>query len=413
MSRRSRRILHLAVAAAFVTMCLAANAWGQDWPQFRGMHRDGISMELDLMQKWPDAGPNEVWRQTVGEGYSGISVVGSRLYTMFAGEHEGEPTEFAVAFDASTGEEVWRTAIGAKYDTEFGNGPRSTPTVDGKMLYVLGSMGDLVALSVKDGSRKWSLNLPEKFGTKMPYFGFSNSALVDGDRLLIESGGPDGKSYAALDKKTGEVIWTFGEGGPGYNSALPILVNGERRYLYFAGDKLHSVNADGEEVWSHPWPQGETHAMPVFIPPDKVFGSGAEGVGATLLRVQEEEGTATVEEVWTTSFMRNHFSSSVYHDGHIYGFDNATLKCISLEDGKMKWGKRGLGKGSLILADGRLVVLSDRGKLLLLKASPEGYEEQGTIQALEGRSWTAPTVAGGRLYVRNHTEMVSYDIKVN
>ncbi len=413
MSRHPRRTLNLGAAAAIVALLVAANAFGHDWPQFRGIHRDGISAEIDLLQSWPDAGPKEVWRHSIGEGYSGISVVGTRFYTMYGGEHEGEPTEFAAAFDAKTGEEVWRTAIGAKYEGEFGYGPRSTPTVDGDMVYVLGSQGDLAALSIKDGSKKWVLNLPEKFGTKKPYFGFSNSALVDGDKLLIECGGPDGKSYSALDKKTGEIVWTFGEGGPGYNSALPIQVNGERRYVYFAGEKLNSVNEKGEEVWSHPWPEGETHAMPVFVPPDRVFGSGAEGVGATLLRVQEEEGNATVEEVWKTPFMRNHFSSSVYHDGHIYGFDNATLKCISLEDGKMKWGKRGLGKGSLILADGRLVVLSDRGKLLLITASPEGYEEQGTTQALEGRSWTAPTVAGGRLYVRNHTEMVSYDIKVN
>ncbi|TDI13380.1 MAG: hypothetical protein E2P04_03405 [Acidobacteria bacterium] len=413
MSRHPRRTLNLAAAAALIAILVAANTFGHDWPQFRGIHRDGISAEIDLLQSWPDAGPKEVWRHDIGEGYSGISVVGERFYTMFAAEHEGEPTEFAAAFDANTGEEVWRTAIGAMYDGEFGHGPRSTPTVDGDMVYVLGSKGDLVALSIKDGSKKWNLNLPEKFGTKMPYFGFSNSALVDGDKLLIECGGPDGKSYSALDKNTGEVVWSFGEGGPGYSSALPIEVNGERRYLYFAGEKLNSVNEKGEEVWSHPWPDGETHAMPVFVPPDRVFGSGAEGVGAILLRVQEEEGNATVEEVWKTPFMRNHFSSSVYLDGHIYGFDNATLKCISLEDGKMKWGKRGLGKGSLILVDGRLVVLSDQGKLLLLTASPEGYEEQGMVQALEGRSWTAPTLAGGRVYVRNHTEMVSYDIKVN
>jgi outer membrane protein assembly factor BamB len=340
-----------------------------------------------------------------------MAVVGDRLYTCYAAEHEGQPTEFAAAFEAGTGKELWRTPIGEKLDTEFGNGPRATPTVDGDTVYVLGARGHLAALATQDGSERWTLSLTETFGSQMPGWGFATSALVDGDQLIVEGGGPEGKSYAALDKKTGEVKWTRGEGGPGYNSVLPVTVGGEQRYIYFAGGKLNCINDKGEEIWSHPWPEGETHAMPVFVPPNQVFGSGAEGVGATLLRVHEEEGKATPEEVWTTRFMRNHFSSSVYLDGHIYGFDNATLKCISLEDGSMKWGKRGLGKGSLILADGHLIVLSDRGLLLLLEATAEGYVEKGRVQALEGKCWTSPTLADGKLYLRNHTEIVSYDVK--
>jgi outer membrane protein assembly factor BamB len=411
MPRRRERALLFVVTAAAAAALLVGNSTGQDWPQFRGVHRDGISPETGLLQQWPEKGPREVWRQAIGEGYSGMAAVGERLYTMYSDENEGDPTDFAAAFDAGTGKELWRTAIGKRYDTEFGNGPRSTPTVDGDTAYVLGAMGDLVALSAKDGTERWRINLTETFGGRMPGWGFATSALVDGDQLVIEGGGSEGKSYAALDKETGEVEWTFGEGGPGYNSALAINAGGERRYIYFGGDKLNCINGQGEEVWSHVWPQGETHAMPVFVPPDKVFGSGAEGIGASLLKIHEEEGSATVEETWRSRFMRNHFSSSLYFDGHIYGFDNATLKSISLEDGKMNWGKRGLGKGSLILADGHLIVLSDRGKLLLVEASPDGYVEKGAVQALEGRSWTSPTLADGRLYVRNHTEMVSYDIK--
>jgi hypothetical protein len=176
-------------------------------------------------------------------------------------------------------------------------------------------------------------------------------------------------------------------------------------------EKLMAIDESGKEVWSHAWPKGTTYAMPLFIPPDRLFASGPEGVGAHLLRVEENGEDSKIQELWETRFMRNHFSSSVVHDGTIYGFDNATLKAISVDDGKLAWAKRGLGKGSLILADGHLLVLSDRGKLLVVEATAEQYNEKGSVQALDGKSWTAPVLANGRLYLRNHTEMVAFDLK--
>ncbi len=408
MHRSKNLFAHL--AAALVLMAagpLAAEPGPADWPQFRGTARDGVSTETGLLTTWTDDGPPEVWRVEIGEGYSGMSVVGDRLYTMYAAEHEDKAVEFAAAFESATGKEVWRTLIGDKLDTEFGNGPRATPTVDGETVYVMGSHGALAALKASDGSEIWRLELTEAFGSQRPYWGFSMSALVDGDKLLVEGGGGEGKSYAALDKKTGEVVWTSGDGRPGHNSPISMDVMGERRIVYVAGGKLRCIDSDGGEVWAHEWPQGETHASPVFIAPNMIYASGAEGVGATLIRVDEQAETK-VEEVWKVPNLRNHFSTAVAHDGYLYGFDNATLKSVSVETGEMAWAKRGLGKGSLIYADGHLLVLSDRGKLVSIEASGEGYSEAGSVQALTGRSWTSPTLANGRLYLRNHTEMVSY-----
>lgn len=403
--------LWVAGALVLATPILAGD--GHDWPQFRGINRDGLSAETGLADSWPEAGPREVWRVPLGEGYSGISVVGDRLYTMYATDHEGEPTEVAAAFDAKSGKELWRTPIGPKYDTEFGNGPRSTPTVDGDSVYVLGSQGDLAALATKDGKPRWSMSLKEKFGSQTPTWGFSTSVIVDGDHVVLQAGGGDGKSYTAIDKKTGEVEWTFGDSGVGYNSALRVEVDGEPRYVYVSRGKLYCIDADGNKVWEHPWFEGrlEAHAIPVKVGKNKLFASGAEGVPAQLLQVSEDGKAGSVEKLWETRFMRNHFNASVVHGDHLYGFDNATLKAISVQDGEMAWGKRGLGKGSLIYADGKLYVLSDRGKLVLLEATPEGYTEKGSVQALEGRCWTAPTLSGGRLYLRNHEEMVAYDVK--
>ena len=385
----------------------------EDWPQFRGQNRDGISPESGLLDAWPEGGPKEVWRRPIGEGYSAISIVGDRLFTMYGGDFDGKAVEFAAAFDAKTGEELWRVPLGEKYDTEFGNGPRTTPTVDGDTVYLMDSHGTFVALATKDGKELWRVSLTEAFGSQQPHWGFSASALVDGDQVVLESGGTEGKSYVALNKKNGEVKWTSGDGTgtPGYNSAIAVGKKGKHSYIYVANKQLRCIDRDGTELWSYDWPEGETHASPLFIAPDLVYAAGAEGVGASLVRITESDGKQVAEEVWQTRFMRNHFSSSIVHEGHIFGFDNATLKSLAVEDADLAWAKRGLGKGSLIYADGKLVVLSDRGQLLLIEATAEGYVERGTVQALEGRSWTAPTLSNGRLYLRNHTEMVVFDLK--
>ena len=410
MMQHRTRSAGIAVALCMVLVSPAAAGDGADWPQFRGVHRDGTSAETGLAGSWPETGPKELWRVPIGEGYSAVSVVGDRLYTMYAGDLEGEAVEFAAAFDATTGKELWKTKVGAKYDTEFGNGPRATPTVDGATVYVLGSYGDLAALAIADGAVRWSLNLPETFGGKQPGWGYATSPLIDGDRLIFESGGPEGKSYAGIATKSGEVVWTSGEGRAGYNSALPITVGDTTRSVYVAGGKLRSIDRDGSERWSMDWPQGETHAMPVFVPPDRIYASGAEGIGAKLVRFAESDDGGSAETVWETRFMRNHFSSSVLHAGHIFGFDNATLKAIRVEDGELAWAKRGLGRGALIVADGKLIVLSDRGQLLLAEATGEEFRELGSVQALEGKCWTAPSLSRGKLFLRNHEQMVAYDL---
>jgi outer membrane protein assembly factor BamB len=400
-------ILFGAVCALVVPALVVAD----DWPQFRGLQRDGVSQETGLAEGWAEGGPKEVWRKPIGSGYSAVSIVGDRLYTMYVVEIDGEDKEVAVALSAKDGKELWRTPLGVRFDNEFGDGPRATPTVSGDRVYVLDSRGTLAALKTKDGSVVWSMDFIEKFEIETPRFGYSTSVVVDGDQVIVQAGGPEGKNYLGINKDNGEILWSRGDGPAGYNSALPVQIGDTKRFVYVAGNQLICVDEDGGEVWAHDWPQGETHAMPIRIPPDKLYLSGAEGVGARLFRVKEADGKGEIELLWEQPFMRNHFSSAVVNDGTIYGFDNATLKAISVEDGKMIWGKRGLGKGSLIFADGRLLVLSDRGKLLLLEATTEGYREKGSVQALEGLCWTAPALADGRLYLRNHDELVVYDLR--
>lgn len=395
----------------FLAPALGAQAAGDDWPQFRGRHRDGVSPDTGLLPAWPEGGPRELWRRPIGEGYSSVAVAGGRLYTMYAAAVGDERLEVAAAFDAATGEEIWRVPVGAMIETEFGNGPRSTPAVDDGALYVLGSHGDFAALATADGARRWALSLPETFHAQRPMWGYATSAVVEGDLVIVESGGVEGRCYAALDKATGETRWTTVSAPAGYNSLLPATVGGRRQLVYVAGQTIGAFDLEGRELWTQPTHNTETHAIPLFVPPDQVFVSGIGGEGATLFQVRQDGGAETVEPVWNNPTMRNHFSASLYYQGAFYGFDNATLKALSAVTGEIGWQKRGLGRGSLIAADGHLIVLSDRCKLMLAEATTERWNETGAVQALEGKCWTPPTLAGGKLYLRNHTEMVCYDLE--
>jgi outer membrane protein assembly factor BamB len=405
-----RRLLGATLALGALSAAAAA-----DWPQFRGILRDGRSAETGLLRSWPAGGPREAWRRSLGQGYSGIAVAGGKLFTMYAeGGDEGQ--EYVTALDPATGQELWKSPVGKRIDTQFGNGPRATPTIDGDSVYVLGGGGTLMALAAKDGAMRWKLELTETFGSKVPTWGFSVSPVVEQGTVILEAGGSPGKSYAGIDAKDGKILWTSGDGPeePGYMSALPVELAGTRQFVHVVGDSLRSVDGAGKLIWSHPWPRGETHATPVFVPPDRILVAGVDGVGAMMLRIAKGQEGAVVEEVWKSPTFRTHFNAAVLEGEHLYGFDNTTLKCISAADGSVAWARRGLGKGSLIGADGLLIVLADDGRLLLIEASPAELRETGSVQALApegGRTWTPPALSGGRVFLRNHAEIVAYDVK--
>jgi len=250
-------------------------------------------------------------------------------------------------------------------------------------------------------------DLQQSFGSILPQHGFSTAPMVEGELLVIEVGGGRGKAYAALDPKDGSTRWTTLDGAPTYTSPIAVTFAGERQLISLGGNRIFSFRPDGELAWSHPWQGGI--AMPIFVAPDKLFVS--TGRGSMLAKIDKGAEGITVSQVWQSNEMKNHFNSSVVHDGYVYGFDNAILKAVSLATGQRAWAKRGFGKGSLIVADGDLIVLGERGILAQAEASPEGFDEKGRVQALDGKCWTSPTLAGGRLYLRSLSEMVSYDLK--
>ncbi|MFL6290331.1 MAG: PQQ-binding-like beta-propeller repeat protein [Thermoanaerobaculia bacterium] len=390
----------------------ADSSMGTDWPRFRGPQQDGASPEKGLLRSWPESGPRVLWKKPIGSGFSTVAVVGDALYTLAV---EGE-SETAYRLREADGEVVWRVPLGPVFPEMFGNGPRSTPTVDGDEVYVLSATGRLHALKAKDGARLWELDLVKELGGTIPNRGYAASPLVDGDLLIVEAGGSEGRAVVGLDRKTGKIRWSALDGKPGYVTPLLVTIDGVRQYVIvrtLEGD-IVSLLPDGKVHWRYPWKVGAI-ASPLFLTPNRIFASASEDTGSVLLEIGKGEsgrpGGAAVREVWSNRLMKNHFSSSVLYEGHIYGFDNASLKCIVAGTGEQKWVHRGYGKGSLILADGLLYILSDQGQLILAEATPAGFQEKGRLKVMEGKTWTSPVLSRGRLYLRDEDEMIVLDVR--
>ncbi|MCA9740071.1 MAG: PQQ-binding-like beta-propeller repeat protein [Deferribacteres bacterium] len=378
----------------------------KNWSQYRGQNRNGVSLEQVQLQAWPAGGPKLVWKRSIGEGFSGISISDGTGYTA----DSQDSTEFLVAFELKTGKDLWRVGMDKKFFELLGNGPRSTPTIADGMAFGLSSEGMLVAVDAKNGAEKWRVSLAERYAGKGPGRGYSVSPIVDGDLVLIEAAGENDKAIVALDKNTGATRWGNHKARASHSSPVMADIAGYRQYIFPTGGKAISLNGDGEVLWSIKAPPGMI-AMPVFIEPNLVFLSGSTDNGCAMLEITESGDSLHAAELWQNRMMINHFNSSTYYQGYIYGFSKATLTCIDAKTGERKWRKRGFGKGSLIVVGGHLVVLSDQGELALIEATPEAYNEVSLFpNALSGKSWTEPAFSDGKLYLRNLKEMVCYDL---
>jgi outer membrane protein assembly factor BamB len=405
--------LHVSIRAMFVLAALLAAsvprpASGEDsWAQWRGMNRDGVSVETDILREWPSDGPTEVWRVPLGPGYASMSIVGKRLYTQTSSGGD----EVTVCLSVEDGSEIWRTPTGPRYENGRGNGPRSTPTLHDGKAYVMSSTGTLSALDAETGDVLWSHDFVEEFGATPPGWGYSCSPLVEGDVVMVEAGGPSDNALVGYNKDTGDLAWSIESGEAAYSSPTAITALGRRQALFLTHRGLTSVvPATGETLWRYPWPEVLNVATPLLIDEDLIFVSAAYDKGCALVRITEDGETMGAELVWEGRTMRNHFNTSVAHGGYLYGFDNASLKCIEVETGEDQWRSRGLGKGSLIRVLDRLIVLAEHGTLVLLDAAPDACTELARVDVLKGRTWTPPCLAGGQLYLRNEEELVRLDI---
>ena len=380
-----------------LTFCLAASTLGAgftahaaDWPQWRGPGRTGISGEAGWAARWPAAGPRKVWSAKVGEGYSSAVVAGGRLYT--TGNSGNQDT--VVCLNADTGKPVWRYS----YPCAAGDygGPRATPTVSGNLLYTLSREGQAFCFNTANGRPVWSKNLARETGAESPRWGFAGSPLVLGNQVIYNIGG----AGTAVDKGTGKIVWKSGGGVSGYASPLPFQVGSQKGVAIFVGNAIVGVNpANGRELWRHGWDtQYDVNAADPIFYFDNVFVSSNYGKGCALIRLAG--GRPAV--AWQNRNMRNHTNSSVLLGGHVYGNDEGKLVCVDLKDGRTKWRGPGIGRGGLMAADGKLIVISERGELFTVAADPTRYTELSRASVGRGDYWTHPVLANGRIYVRSH-----------
>lgn len=400
----NHRRLVIAILVALVPFAAAA----ADWPQWRGPHQDGISTETGLLTDWPEGGPPELWRIPLGLGYSAVSVVGDRAYTMFANEQG----EFVIALDAKTGKTLWKVRSGDLFENAYGDGPRATPTVHEGRVYALGATGSLLCLDAATGERIWGLNILDKLGGENLDYGVSASPVVIG-KMLVVVGGKDGKTLAALDKGTGEVLWASLSDLGGYSTPIPIEVDGTKQIVVLMGQALVGVSPeDGTELWRHPWKttMDANVATPIFHD-GRLFVSTGYGTGCGMFKLSAAGGKPTAELLWANRNMKNYFSTSVLVDGYLYGFNNTRLVCMDFETGESKWNESGFNRGSLFYADGKLIIYGERGTLAVAEANPNEYQELASAEIMDGRTWVVPTLADGRLYVRGEEELACLKLK--
>ena len=383
-----------------------------EWFQWRGPNRDGHSAETGLLQAWPKSGPPQVWRSAgVGNGYSSFSTSGGRLFTL--GARGG--MEYVVALDRATGKKVWEHQNGRRYENDRGDGPRSTPTLEGDRLYVLGGSGDLTCLEQSTGKRIWMVNLVQKFGGVNPYWGYSESPLIVGDRILVNAGGSRA-SIVAIAKADGSTLWQQHNDGAGYSSPMLMRTGSLNQVIFFTDSRTIAVDPrDGRLLWSYNKANnGTANVATPIVKGTRVFVSSDYGTGGALLEVRAAGNLATANEIYFTRDMRNHHASSVLVGDHLYGFSSSILTALGFDTGKPAWRDRSVGKGSLIFADGRLYLYSEDGVAGLAEASPMAYREHGrfTIPQQSGQpTWSHPIIAGGLLIIRDQDTVYAYDVK--
>ncbi len=413
---RPSRLLPLLLSAgllAAVGTGAQAPASSNDWPQWRGPDRSGVSRERGLLNDWPAAGPRRVWTASnLGAGYGSAAIAGSRV--LVQGSTRSNST--VSALNRGDGKLVWTQTIGRANTNDRGSGPRGTPSVDGDRVYVLTENGDLACLKAADGAIVWQRNILREFNASNIGWLVSESPLVDGNLVYVTPGGR-GAGMVGLDKISGKTVWTAKElsDEAGYASPIAATVHGVRTIMTLTSGAGVGVRAsDGKLMWRYRRVANTTAntTTPVFHD-NKVFYTSAYDTGGALLSLTPQGDTVKADEVYFTRDLQNHHGGVVFVDGYLYGFNNSILTCLEFATGKTMWRHRSVGKGSLAAADGKLYIVGEDLVVGLAEASPAGYREHGRFRIDDQGlpSWAHPAISDGRMYIRNQGMLASYDIR--
>ena len=395
-----------------VVECIQAS----DWPQFLGPTRNGVYSASDLAASWPPGGPAVLWQRSVGEGFSGPVVAQGRVVLF----HRVRDRETVECLDADTGQLIWSFAYPTSYVDDYGggNGTRATPAIAGDRVVTFGAQGVLHCLDFATGEKIWRVDTHSRFAVPKGFFGAACSPLVAGDRVLMNIGGTRrGAGVVAFDKSTGKVLWTATNDEAGYSSPVTATIGGRDRALFFTRSGLVDVDPEtGRVQFQFRWrarSNTTVNAATPLVIGEKIFLSASSRTGAVLLELRGNRP----EKLWSSDeVLSNHYATSVYHDGHLYGFHGRqeygpSLRCAELETGKLRWSQKGFGAGTLLVAGDRLLILREDGRLFLAPASPRGFRPTAEARVLSGTVRAYPALANGRLYARDGSQLVCLDLR--
>ena len=381
------------------------------WTDFRGPLRDGHYRERPIRTDWPGGGLRPLWKQPIGGGYASFVIARNRAFTI---EQRG-PREVVAAYDVRTGRELWTNAWDALFTESLGgDGPRATPTWANGVVYALGATGELRALDEETGRTIWRINIIDDNGATNLDWGMAGSPLVTGSSVVVLPGGPNGRSVVAYERRTGKRMWSMLGDKQAYASPMLVTLAGVQQILVFAATRLMGLSPDGGSVlWDFPWqtPFDINAGQPIVVGSNRVFLSSGYGTGAAVIEVTPQGAGFTVTQIWRNNRMKNQFTSSVLHDGFVYGLDDSIMACLDVATGELRWKGGRYGHGQVLLAAGHLIVLTEDGDLALVRATPDRHEEIARFPAIEGKTWNHPAIADGYLLVRNIAEMAAFDLR--
>jgi outer membrane protein assembly factor BamB len=385
-----------------------------DWPQFLGPQRNGVSADTGLLATWPAEGPPQLWQKEVGSGYSGPVIVGKRLLLF----HRVDDSEVLDCLSAADGKPFWHAVYQTNYTDDYGkgDGPRSTPLVAGDRVYTLGAGGRLHCWDLDSGKVVWERDLNEAYRVRKNFFGVGTSPLREGDLLLVNVGGKEA-GIVAFAAATGKEVWKATDHEASYSSPVAATIDGVRHVFFFTREGLVALDPRTGAVrftkrWRARFAASVNAATPLVVG-DQLFLSASYNTGAVLLQV----GKDSAEEVWKSDeVLSNHYTTSVAHQGFLYGFDGrqeqgARLRCVEFKTGKVRWTKEGFGCGSMLLADGRLIILTEDGDLVLVAATPNAYQELARARVLTAPSRAPIALADGRLFARDDKRLMCWNLK--
>lgn len=400
-----------------------------NWPQYRGPTTDGRTAE-QIGHVWSSSGPKRIWKVPSEGGFSSFAVAGGRAFTLALKEADGARQESLIALDANTGRELWFAPLNfAKYDgggdsgssdNKGGDGPRSTPTTDGKVVFTMSSQLVLRCFDASSGKIIWTRDLIKENAGRNIQWQNAASPLLAGGLIYVAGGGP-GESLLAINPKDGAVTWKgFDEK---MTHATPVAANilGQPQIIFFVQSGLLAVEPKtGKELWRYPFQYSTSTAASPVVAGNIVYCSAGYGIGAGAAKITKQGSQFVATEIYRlrgNKPVANHWSTPVAKDGYLYGmfqfkeYGSGPIKCVDIATGEVKWEKDGFGPGQVILAGDRLLALSDTGEIILIDPKPDGYKELARADVLDGKCWTTPVLADGRIYARSTKEAVCLDVK--